>query len=151
MQIQTELKPMFSYSFIPILIIIIAIISIIIIPKLTKKKEIKKQIVIANHKDLMEIKKIYLFKIQELENDFNNKKITNRKAYQELSNIIRNFIFEATNIKVQNYTLKEIEKINMPILYELVSEYYDPEFSIISVGNIISSINKTKTVIEKWN
>lgn len=151
MQIQTELKPMFSYSFIPILIIIIAIISIIIIPKLTKKKEIKKQIVIANHKDLMEIKKRYLFKIQELENNFNNKKITNRKAYQELSNIIRNYIFEATNIKVQNYTLKEIEKINMPILYELVSEYYDPEFSIISVGNIISSINKTKTVIEKWN
>lgn len=151
MQIQTELKPMFSYSFIPILIIIIAIISIIIIPKLTKKKEIKKQIVIPNHKDLMEIKKRYLFKIQELENNFNNKKITNRKAYQELSNIIRNFIFEATNIKVQNYTLKEIEKINMPILYELVSEYYDPEFSIISVGNIISSINKTKTVIEKWN
>lgn len=151
MQIQTELKPMFSYSFIPILIIIIAIISIIIIPKLTKKKERKKQIVIPNHKDLMEIKKRYLFKIQELENNFNNKKITNRKAYQELSNIIRNFIFEATNIKVQNYTLKEIEKINMPILYELVSEYYDPEFSIISVGNIISSINKTKTVIEKWN
>ena len=151
MQIQTELKPMFSYSFIPILIIIIAIISIIIIPKLTKKKEIKKQIVIPNHTDLMEIKKRYLFKIQELENNFNNKKITNRKAYQELSNIIRNFIFEATNIKVQNYTLKEIEKINMPILYELVSEYYDPEFSIISVGNIISSINKTKTVIEKWN
>lgn len=151
MQIQTELKPMFSYSFIPILIIMIAIISIIIIPKLTKKKEIKKQIVIPNHKDLMEIKKRYLFKIQELENNFNNKKITNRKAYQELSNIIRNFIFEATNIKVQNYTLKEIEKINMPILYDLVSEYYDPEFSIISEGNIISSINKTKTVIERWN
>lgn len=151
MQIQTELKPMFSYSFIPILIIMIAIISIIIIPKLTKKKEIKKQIVIPNHKDLMEIKKRYLSKIQELENNFNNKKITNRKAYQELSNIIRNFIFEATNIKVQNYTLKEIEKINMPILYDLVSEYYDPEFSIISEGNIISSINKTKTVIERWN
>lgn len=151
MQIQTELKPMFSYSFIPILIIMIVIISIIIIPKLTKKKEIKKQIVIPNHKDLMEIKKRYLSKIQELENNFNNKKITNRKAYQELSNIIRNFIFEATNIKVQNYTLKEIEKINMPILYNLVSEYYDPEFSIISEGNIISSINKTKTVIERWN
>ena len=151
MQIQTELKPMFSYSFIPILIIMIAIISIIIIPKLTKKKEIKKQIVIPNHKDLMEIKKRYLSKIQELENNFNNKKITNRKAYQELSNIIRNFIFEATNIKVQNYTLKEIEKISMPILYDLVSEYYDPEFSIISEGNIISSINKTKTVIERWN
>lgn len=151
MQIQTELKPMFSYSFIPILIIMIVIISIIIIPKLTKKKEIKKQIVIPNHKDLMEIKKRYLSKIQELENNFNNKKITNRKAYQELSNIIRNFIFEATNIKVQNYTLKEIEKINMPILYDLVSEYYDPEFSIISEGNIISSINKTKTVIERWN
>lgn len=151
MQVQTELKPMFSYSFIPILIIILLLILTIVIYKYIKKKEIQKQIVIPNHKDLMEIKRRYLLKIQELENNLNEKKISNRKSYQDLSSIIRNFIFEATNIKVQNYTLKEIKMINIPILYDLVNEYYDPEFSIISKGNIISSINKTRMVIERWN
>ena len=63
----------------------------------------------------------------------------------------RSFIFETTNIKVQNYTLNDISKINMPTLYELVSEYYDPEFSRISKGNIINSIAKTREVIVKWN
>lgn len=151
MQVQTELKPMFSYSFIPILIIILLLILTIVIYKYIKKKEIQKQVVIPNHKDLMEIKRRYLLKIQELENNLNEKKISNRKSYQDLSSIIRNFIFEATNIKVQNYTLKEIKMINIPILYDLVNEYYDPEFSIISKGNIISSINKTRMVIERWN
>ena len=151
MQVQTELKPMFSYSFIPILIIILLLILTIVIYKYIKKKEIQKQVVIPNHKDLMEIKRRYLLKIQELENNLNEKKISNRKSYQDLSSIIRNFIFEATNIKVQNYTLKEIKMINIPILYDLVNEYYDSEFSIISKGNIISSINKTRMVIERWN
>lgn len=151
MQVQTELKSMFSYSFIPILIISILMILTIIIYKYIKKKEIQKQVIIPSHKDLMEIKRKYLLKIQELENNFNGKKVSNRKAYQDLSSIIRTFIFEATNIKVQNYTLKEIKMINIPILYDLVSEYYDPEFSIVSKGNIISSINKTRMVIERWN
>ena len=57
MQVQTELKPMFSYSFIPILIIILLLILTIVIYKYIKKKEIQKQVVIPNHKDLMEIKR----------------------------------------------------------------------------------------------
>ena len=142
---------MFSYSFIPVFIIISLIVIIVIILKFIKKKELQQQIVIPNHRDMIEIKKRYLSKIQELENNLTAKKISSRKAYQDLSSIIRTFIFEATNIKVQNYTLKEIKMINMPVLFDLVSEYYDPEFSIISKGNIISSINKTRMVIERWN
>ncbi len=151
MQVTTKLRPMFSYSFLFILLSIILLFLIVILFKYFKKKEIKETIVIPSTRDLQAIKKKYLLKIQELAITFNNKKITNRKAYQALSNIIRNFIYEATNIKVQNYTLKEISLINMPILYELVSEYYDPEFSKISSGNITSSIEKTRMVIEKWN
>ena len=39
----------------------------------------------------------------------------------------------------------------MPILYELVEEYYVPEFSEKSIGNIKLSIEKTRKVIEKWS
>lgn len=151
MQVQTELKPMFSYSFLTIVLIAIFIIIIFILIKYIKKKEIQKNVIIPNHKDLLSIKKKYLLKIQKLTNDINSNSITNRKAYQNLSSLIRNFIYEATNIKVQNYTLKEIKMIGIPILYELVNEYYNPEFAKISKGNISSSIEKTRMVIEKWN
>lgn len=150
MQVPTELRPMFSYSLLEIIIVIIVIIVLLCINKRKNKKEIKKTVIVPNYKDLVSIKKKYLFKLKELSNNLNSNTITSRKAYQNLSSLIRNFIYEATNIKVQNYTLKEIKMIGIPILYELVSEYYDPEFAKISKGNISLSINKTRMVIEKW-
>ena len=74
-----------------------------------------------------------------------------RAGYQELSIIIRTFVNEVTGIEVQNYALKEIKKLEMPLLYELIKEYYAPEFSENSLGDIENSINKTRKVIEKWN
>ncbi len=151
MQVTTELRPLFSYSFMYIIIIIIFIIIDLILIKFFKKQKVKEELIIPNSKDLMMIKNNYLSLVDNLLNDLKNNKITSRKAYQELSKIIRNFIYETTNIKVQYYTLKDISLINMPILYQLVSEYYDPEFSKISKGNILESINKTRMVIEKWH
>lgn len=97
------------------------------------------------------IKQKYIKKLNEVEQKILNNKITIRSAYQSTSFIIRCFVYEMTNIKVQNYTLNDISKLNMPILYELIQEYYVPEFSEQSIGNIKSSIEKTRKVIEKWN
>lgn len=154
MQVTTDLRPMFSYSLIPIIVIVFLLIVILVLMliKHKKKKLVKNiDIIIPSKKDVNTIKRIYLLKIDNLSTDFNAKKVNNRQAYQNLSSLIRNFIYETTNIKVQNYTLSDIEKINMPILFELVSEYYDPEFSQISKGSITASIEKTRKVIEKWN
>lgn len=150
MQIQTNLNEMFSYSFYHIIITLLILIIIFIIRKNIAKKDLKQNIIIPNNKNIISIKQKYLIKLNNLLNDFNQNKISNRKSYQILSNIIRNFVFETTNIKVQNYTLKEIKLLNMPILYELVSEYYTPEFSINSKGDFKSSLEKTRMVIEKW-
>ena len=140
---------MFSYSFLPVLLLILYGIILYIKIKLGKKE--KREIVLYESQNLNAIKNNYLQKINVLTNKVNSGKITNRKAYQTLSNIIRNFIYETTNIRVQNYTLKEIENLNMPILYELIKEYYNPEFSKNIKGNILSSIEKTEKVIHKWN
>lgn len=151
MQVTTELRPMFTYSFWGIIVVIGLIIGILLTKKYHRPKKINREIIIPNHNNLIAIKNKYLQELYKLTNDFKNEKVSNRQAYQILSSIVRNFIYEATNIKVQNYTLKDISMINMPILYELVSEYYDPEFSKISRGNIMASIDKTRTVIERWN
>ena len=150
MQVSTELKSMFSYSFFPILIIGILIIILFIIDKI-KINKTQKEITLVPKININEIKQKYLIKINELINKLNSNKITSRKAYQNLSQIIRDFVYEATNIKVQNYTLSDIKKLKLPVLYNLIKEYYDPEFAKISKGSILSSIEKTRKEIEKWS
>ena len=155
MQLTTELNEMFSYSFWPILIFSVIIIFLIIIFTLKAKKPNKQMVkinkVINSTVNLNKIKSDYLNKIDNLVKEVKEEKITNRAAYLELSKIIRKFVYKVTNIKVQNYTLKEIRKINIPILSELVLEYYQPEFSQNEKGNILKSIEKTREVIEKWH
>ena len=150
MQIDTELREMFSYSIILIIPLLLLIILLLIII-LHKKKDIKNvKIIQPSSKNLIDIKSKYLYNIQILIEDLNANKISERIAYQSLSRLIRNFIYEVTNIKVQYYTLEDIKKINMPILSKLVEEYYKQEFERVSKGNILESIDKTKKVIENW-
>lgn len=150
MQIDTELREMFSYSIILIIPLLLLIILLLIII-LHKKKDIKNvKIIQPSSKNLIDIKSKYLYNIQILIVDLNTNKISERIAYQSLSRLIRNFIYEVTNIKVQYYTLEDIKKINIPILSKLVEEYYKPEFERVSKGNILESIDKTKKVIENW-
>ena len=152
MELKTELQEMFSYSFIPIIIIFIILICMmifIIFMKKNKKQEIIVQKVLPK-KDINIIKNDYLSRINYLLNDINNNKISNRKAYQQLSILIRNFIYETTGIKVQNYSLEEIKIASIPYLYDLIYEFYDPEFNKISTASIKDSINKTVSVIQKW-
>ena len=154
MQVTTDLRPMFNYSILPTLIsflILIIILLAILFLKYKKKKVKVKEIVIPKNINIYEIKNKYLGLINNLLNEVYGERIDNRHAYQTLSKLIRNFIYEATNIKVQNFTLNDIKETNIPILYELVKEYYDPEFNNISKGNIIISIDKTRKVIERWN
>lgn len=154
MQVETELRDMFSYSFVPLIVIAVLLVITIILLKVYKpikrKEKIIEKVVVLPRKDMIAIKNRYLEEIDKLLIDVKNGEIKNRKAYQQLSKLVRNYIFEATNIKVQNYTLSEIEKCNMPSLYELVKEYYDPEFSLDSTGDVLESIIKTRGVIEKW-
>ena len=81
---------------------------------------------------------------------FNNK-IELREAYQQISSEMRLFVFEMTDIKTQNYSLAEIKELNLPILYELIEEYYEPEFASKSVGDFNASITKARRVISEWN
>ena len=148
---RNNIMPMFSYSFSIILLlffIIIAIIIYLIVTRIRKAKSIV--IVKPQKKDLLTIKQNYLIQLDELQTNRKNNKITNRKSYQELSKIIRNFVYEVTQIKVPYYSLEEIKQVNIIELTKLVEEYYHPEFAKESKGKIDNSIRKTREVIEKW-
>ena len=149
MQIKTELNDMFSYSLFPV--IILFVITVIFLLYLIIFKNNKKyNIITPNKKKLLNIKNNYLNNLDILLNDYSNNIISKREAYHRLSLSIRNFIYETTDIKVQYFTLEDIKSIDIPILYDLVSEYYNPEFSRKSEGNFYDSIERTRMVISRW-
>ena len=120
--------------------------------KKTVVKEIKiKEIPEKNIKNVPVIKEKYMKQLTAIEQKYTNKEIELRKAYQLISEAIRLFVFEVTDIKTQNYSLSEIENLNMPSLYELIKEYYKPEFASKSEGDFEVSINNARRVIEEWN
>ena len=158
MSITVELQDMFSYSLWPIvlaaaLVVIIGIIGLIILGK--KKKLITSEAITPIpatppiHGN--QVKEKYYALINDLDMKCGNGKVSNRQAYQELSEITRHFVYEVTGIKVHHNTLDEIRKLNMPNLYAVIEECYAPEFSVDKNGNIYDTMNKARMVIKEWH
>ena len=152
MQWGVELTDPYSYSVIGLLLLIfITVIVLIIVGKKiydkTRPKTIK---VVVKVVDRNRIRLEYVDKLNDLLNRVNNKKINTRKAYNELSILIREFIFKISRVNLMKYTLNDFQKLNNKVLYELIKEYYEPEFSKEGTGDIVSSIEKTRKVIQEW-
>ena len=152
MQTTIKLRDMFHYSLLPTIIFLILLLVCILTLLFLhiKKKQKTKPIEVHIAKDSNAIKIKYINLLNDLLNLLKNNKISKRHAYQKLSAYIRLFIYELTSVKIQNYTLTEIKSINLPIIYELVSKYYNPEFARISNGNILEDIVEAREVIERW-
>lgn len=159
MQTTINLQEPFTYSIIPLIIILFLTLSITyyLIYSRKRKEKVKeaesevKVIPERNIKNVPVIKSKYLSQLDSIEYKYNNQMIELRKAYQLISEAIRLFVFEITDITTQNYSLLEIKKLNIPNLYELIKEYYEPEFASKSIGDFNSSINKARRVINEWN
>ena len=153
MQLDKELQEPFSYSsalLVFILVLIILIIAFLIISRYLKNRPKNGPVVRREFKSLDIVKYKYIDKLNKLEDNVKAHKISNRGAYLSVSRIIREFVKEITRIDVVKYTLSDIKKLNMDNLYELVKEYYEPEFSYNNQGDIIQSINKTRKEIHLW-
>ncbi|MBQ3514654.1 MAG: hypothetical protein IJA32_12820 [Lachnospiraceae bacterium] len=155
MRMGVELQDMYSYSFImmivaAVLVVVPIIVMLGIIIKRKKKRKVKpiKEMTVETREN---IKQKYFGQLNRLEKHCRDNKLSNRKAYQELSKITRHFVYEATGIKVHNYTLQEIKGTNLSGLYSIISECYTPEFSVDKNGDIYGSITKARKVIEEWN
>lgn len=155
-KITVGLQDMYSYSvWLFIVLILIALIPPVIwLINFIKKKH---QNVEVNYSepvkavDLSAAKLKYTQMLAEIIEKYKAGKLNDRQAYQQLSKVIRHFVYDVTKIKVQNYTLNEIRLLNIPMLYYLIDECYEPEFSKESGGNIIETCEKARQVISGWN
>lgn len=98
----------------------------------------------------VKIQEKYLQKLFDVELCYKEERYDTRTAYQQMSEIIRDFVYEITGIQVPNYTLMDIKGCNMPVLEELIQEYYSPEFALEAKGDVLQSLEKTKSAIERW-
>ena len=89
--------------------------------------------------------------IEQIEYNLRSSSISTKEAYQKMSLCIRGFVYEATGIPVEKYTLTEIKEVGIPVLTQLVSEYYEPEFAMATYADVNQSILKTRKVLESWS
>ena len=160
MQTSINLQNNFFYPLILFILLIVLIIGFTVYLIYEKRKQILhfinkfepkvKEIPEKNIKNIPVIKNKFLKQLEEIETDYENKKIKLRIAYQKISQEIRMFVFEVTDITTQNYSLSEIKKLKMPELYNLIEEYYEPEFSSKPEGDFKNSITKARRVINEW-
>lgn len=154
MKSSVNLQDPLSYAVWPVILtglILVLCIATLVVIKLVAAKNKKPPVVVK--KPFVDVNKLKLKYIRELDNigrDFEAGKTDIRGAYQQMSMCIRKFVHAVTGIKVQNYTLGDIGGLNMPGLYNLVSEYYSPEFARKSEGDVINSLAKTRSMIEQW-
>lgn len=157
MKTSVELQGPFSYLILWVILALLFIAAVVFSQIFFRKKlgdriKKEKQIRIKKIADstLEGIKKKYIGELTCIEMDLRNQKITVRQAYQKMSLCIRLFVFDVTGIKVQKYSLSEIRRVNIPQLTQLVKEYYEPEFALESRMDVMSSMGRTRSVIESW-
>ncbi len=154
--ITVELQDVMSYSkagLIGIVSIIAIVLIAVIVALIVKAKKNAPAPVprIAPENKVRAAKEKYNRLLMDLETRYEMGKVSEKEAYQELSKYIRHFVHDVTGIKVQNCTLEDIGRLNMPMLYYLIAECYAPEFSADASGNLGESIRKAREVIYGWN
>ena len=157
MKTSVELQGPFSYLIIWVILALLFIVATVFFQVFFRKKlgdRIKKEKQIRIKKiaetTLEGLKRKYIGELTCIEMDLRNQNITVRQAYQKMSLCIRMFVFDVTGIKVQRYSLSEIRRVNIPQLTQLVREYYEPEFALESRMDVMSSLGRTRGVIESW-
>ena len=152
MEVGINLENPFLYNekIIKYLLLILVILTIIIAFIFFYKKyykQIKKLIVKKGNKHNQDY---YLQKLLGIKRKYANGQISNRKVCILISSLVRHFVYDKTDVLVQNYSLEEIKKLNMPDLANLIEKIYNPEFSKYSNDDILYLIKETEEVIRQW-
>ena len=151
MKFDVELMPPFHFVIIYVVLATIGLaICILALVFVFWKKKTNTERVEPKPKqlDVAAIKQKYLTQLDELSRRADMEKP--RKNYQELSFLMRSFVFEMTGVKVTKYALQEIDPNEFPELYQMMKEFYSPEFSREGVGDLMLAIEKVKRGIETW-
>ena len=156
-----EVQKMFRYSAWPMQLTLIALIAVtlllillFLLRFLKNKREGRKNTIksiLWEQPDIEKLRQEYLARLMKIEMEFDADNTRIRPSYEQMSVLVRDFVFKATGIDVPKYTLSELRSTDLHELTDLIEEYYEPEFDKISAGDVKTSIGKTRQVISRWN
>ena len=149
MQISSDISEPFKYSW-NLFIILIVVVVFIGLYFLFDKFLLSRFLKTLDKAKVPSLRVLYLRKLEGLLNDVTNNRVELRDAYIRLSGIIRNFVKLVSGINITTMSKKEVQSLGNEEVGLLMEEYYPPEFSKYSKGDIVSSINRTMDVIKKW-
>ncbi len=121
---------------------------------LTRKKKPK---ILANSKppvyakpDLPALKQKYLTLIGGAEQQYNNGEVGLRLLHQQLSYLLRLFVYELKGSRIDTFTLTDLQKSRYQQLAKTIERYYLPEFLEIEQGDAVEAIKLARRVINEW-
>lgn len=153
MQTDVTLQPMMSFMKQPIIIILLLglfFTALFFVLPLFRRKKKAKTVTKPVIRNMDDAKPRYIGKLSILAGKYQSGACTTREAYLKMSDLIRSFVQEATGINALNMSLSDVRRMSMPALEKLMEEYYSPEFSSESKGDVLQSIDKTIKAIEAW-
>lgn len=158
MPTDVKLQDMFSYSKAVVIIAAALFLAfgifclvLFLLRQKKRREEMKLRIEEPPEFTMEKLKSKYVIMLSRLGEKYSSENRENRKGYEELSRMVRNFVYEATGIKVQYYTLEDIKTLGKPSLTELIGTCYPPEFGPEGFGPLLATIEKAKKVINEWN
>lgn len=163
METSVNLQDPFSYSMWPIVLAEVVLIAltftiIVLVINGKNKREVKsiepKQTQPVNmdtKKSKTDAKGIYLRKIEAIEMKYRSGELSKRACYQELSGCVREFVYTVTGVNVTTCTLMDIQRLKMPNLEMLITNYYHPEFAKDTECEVEQAIMEAKRVVNTWN
>lgn len=96
------------------------------------------------------LKQKYLALIDDVENKYANNEYTKRSAHQTLSLLLRFFVYEAQNHRVDVMTLSDLRKTKYLTLAKAIEGLYMPEFRRYEQGDVAVSANEAREVVRSW-
>lgn len=159
MQRAVELREWMHYE--PIWLIIGGVLMILLIGWygfvfwLTRKKKPRSLNTLAakpyTPPDLTALKAKYLQLIADTETAHTNKSLSARAAHQQLSYLLRMFVYEARGHRVDTLTLADLKQTRYAELATAIEEYYLPEFASVERGSVASAAATARKVVTEWN
>lgn len=161
METTITLQDPFSYSLVPIVLLLSVLIGSALVfltlhlkkkkrrntEKTAKQPENKPTVLLTRE----QVRKKYLKLADDLGKDYQSGAMSQRECYQNLSQCVRHFVSDMSGRDVTKMTLTELQLMGMPELKQLIEEYYEPEFAKESKADVTGAIARTKKVIEEWN
>ena len=158
MQTSVDLQDPFSYSFLPIVLVVAAavILSVVLVAikfiqrRLNGQMKPKEKVKVFKARHPEVIRKDYLARIDKIEHDYTSGKTDVRITHQELSACVRLFVHEMTGINVHTFSLNELKAHGIDKLSGLIEQFYAPEFDLRTDKETMDSIRDAREVVTSW-